>query len=65
MFKPTKRQLWIAAFWLVFILLFWFAGPAEKMGKATAFFGLAALTAIYGALAWGVCRILDSSKPRA
>ncbi len=65
MFKPTNRQLVIAALWLVFIVLFWFLGPAEKMGKATAFFGLAGLTAVYGALAWGACRILDGFKPKA
>ncbi|HDT13900.1 MAG TPA: hypothetical protein ENO03_06025 [Candidatus Aminicenantes bacterium] len=43
----TKERIIRTALYIVFIVVFWLFGPSEKISKATAFFGLAALTGIY------------------
>lgn len=45
-----KGDAIVAGGYIVFILAFWLLGPTAKIGKATAFFGLAALTGFYAIL---------------
>jgi len=48
----TKRVLWVVGLYLATIVVFWFLGAREIMGKATAFFGLVSLTLVYAAIAY-------------
>ncbi|MFA5377895.1 MAG: hypothetical protein WC455_19250 [Dehalococcoidia bacterium] len=54
--KLTKRNLFIGGGYILFILLFWLIG-AHSMSQFTAFFGLAALTAVYAGAVWTIGKI--------
>lgn len=54
----TRRRLIIAAAYIVWIVAFWLLGPTAKIGKATAFFGLAALTGVFAGIVLVVEKIL-------
>jgi CDP-diglyceride synthetase len=62
--KPTKTQLAILGGWIAFVIVFWFLGPTQKMDKATAFFGLAAITLVYAGIVWVVTKVYPK-KPAA
>ncbi len=52
--RISEKTKWRLGLYLAFIVLFWFLGPTEKMGKATAFFGVAALTLVFEVGFWFV-----------
>lgn len=58
----TKRRAWIAVLYALFMVLFWFVGPAQKMGKATAFFGVVGLTLVFAIAVGFAVYILDQAK---
>ncbi|MBE3109340.1 MAG: hypothetical protein IMZ46_02330 [Acidobacteria bacterium] len=63
--KISKLTLWKAALYVVFIVLFWFLGPTEKMGKATAFFGVAGLSILYELGFWFVTKKILGGSTKA
>jgi len=56
-----KAQIKFGAY-AVFILVFWFLGPAHKMTPATAFFGLGALTIVFEVIYNTINKALEKSK---
>ena len=55
----TKERVIRTALYIAFIVVFWLVGPSEKISKATAFFGLAALTGIYNVCFTWAKKILE------
>lgn len=54
--KINKSTLWHVGLYVAFIILFWFLGPTEKMDKATAFFGVVALSLAFEFIYQGIVK---------
>lgn len=59
----TKERILVAAGYFIWIVVFWFLGKPHMMTPASAFFGLAALTAVFAALCGFVKSMIVNGHP--
>lgn len=57
----TKERIICAAFYVAWVIVFWFLGKRHMMTPASAFFGLAALTAVFAAV-YGFVKSMVAGK---